>query len=722
MKKLSCSVKSLFAMMVICSFGRAQNPQWLNYTNGDQVNVIVEEGNYIWAGTAGGLVKLNKTTGIPTFFNKANSGLPGNHVRSMVIDENGVKWIGTDWGLARFDGTNWTAYNTTNSDLPYDCVESTAIDGKGDKWIFTHGDLWWGQAELCKFDGTNWTKISVPQSIHVSMINFVVATNKDGNINLWIGSSSGLARVDDTGWTIYNTSNSGLPDNSVTSITSDANGIIWIATPSGLAVFDGTTWTTYTTLNSGLPSDNVRSIAMDGIGNKWIGTFGGGLSVFDGAVWKTYNSSNSGLPDDRVYLVTIDGQDNKWIIPYAFGMTRFDGGNWTTYNTSNSALPDNFVTAIAFNNKDNAWISTNSALLQFDGKHWLKYDDEGEVPSMANANDGSMWIASSRSGFGKFDGTSWTSFDITDAGLSTDVLITCIAMDKNGDVWVGANGALVQLHETKLTVYQYGANIQAIAIDGKGNKWIGTADRGLVAYDGSTWMTFHDWDSELPDNCIYSLAIDNNGDKWIGTEHGLAQFDDLHWTIYDTSNSNIPGNFVSHIAIDEQGNKWIVTEGGLTMFDGITWNTCSDTNSGLPHAGISALAIDAKGNKWIGTDGSGVAIYNENGIVTGIENQNMKNEKFKMNNFVLNQNFPNPFNPETEITYQLPMIQHVSFTIYDILGRRIRTLVNERKEAGNYSVYWDGRDESGILVPSGVYLCRIQTEKFCETGKAILCR
>ena len=117
MKKLLYSLISIW--FCLGSTVLSQNPEWINYTNGHEVNSVVIDGDNIWAGTNGGLVKLNKTTGEITFYNKANSGLPDNDVRSLAIDGSGNKWIGTyDGGLAKFDGKNWTVYNTSNSGLP----------------------------------------------------------------------------------------------------------------------------------------------------------------------------------------------------------------------------------------------------------------------------------------------------------------------------------------------------------------------------------------------------------------------------------------------------------------------------------------------------------------------------------------------------------------------------------------------------------------------------
>jgi len=108
----------LFIVLASSMLCYAENPQWLNFTNGNHITAIAEEGNTMWVGTGGGLVNIDKTTGDPTFYNRANSGLPSNLVYSVAIDGSGNKWIGTRYGLAKFDGTNWTVYNTTNSGLP----------------------------------------------------------------------------------------------------------------------------------------------------------------------------------------------------------------------------------------------------------------------------------------------------------------------------------------------------------------------------------------------------------------------------------------------------------------------------------------------------------------------------------------------------------------------------------------------------------------------------
>ena len=90
-------------------------------------------------------------------------------------------------------------------------------------------------------------------------------------------------------------------------------------------------------------------------------------------------------------------------------------------------------------------------------------------------------------------------------------------------------------------------------------------------------------------------------------------------------------------------------------------------------------------------------------------------------NFELSQNFPNPFNPSTVINYSLPKTSEVSLIVYDILGNEIRTLVNEaKKNSGSYSVMWDGTNDAGMKVSSGVYYYKIKTGNFVQVRKMLL--
>ena len=88
--------------------------------------------------------------------------------------------------------------------------------------------------------------------------------------------------------------------------------------------------------------------------------------------------------------------------------------------------------------------------------------------------------------------------------------------------------------------------------------------------------------------------------------------------------------------------------------------------------------------------------------------------------FALEQNYPNPFNPTTLIQYQLQAVSDVELTIYNQLGQEVRTLVKELQPSGAYWVEWNGQDNSGKPVVSGVYLYRLTAGRFVETRKLTL--
>ena len=88
--------------------------------------------------------------------------------------------------------------------------------------------------------------------------------------------------------------------------------------------------------------------------------------------------------------------------------------------------------------------------------------------------------------------------------------------------------------------------------------------------------------------------------------------------------------------------------------------------------------------------------------------------------FTLHQNYPNPFNPTTQIQYELPESKFVSIDIYDVMGRKIKSLVNSVQDAGYRSVYWDATNSLGQSVSAGMYIYTIIAGDFVQTKKMVL--
>jgi flagellar hook assembly protein FlgD len=86
----------------------------------------------------------------------------------------------------------------------------------------------------------------------------------------------------------------------------------------------------------------------------------------------------------------------------------------------------------------------------------------------------------------------------------------------------------------------------------------------------------------------------------------------------------------------------------------------------------------------------------------------------------LDQNYPNPFNPLTTVMYALKKEAKVSITIYNLLGQKVKTLMNSEQEAGYKSIAWNGTNDDGAKVCSGVYFCRMNADEYVSTKKLLL--
>ena len=165
-------------------------------------------------------------------------------------------------------------------------------------------------------------------------------------------------------------------------------------------------------------------------------------------------------------------------------------------------------------------------------------------------------------------------------------------------------------------------------------------------------------------------------------------------------------------------------EGGWPLLNSLP-APADDDHDGMPNEWELAHNLnpnDPEDRNNIGQDGyTQLEVYLNNltgEIVTQINNLVASHPK----EFLLNQNYPNPFNPSTTISFFLPKSDYVQILIYDQLGRLVRNLVDENKGIGNQSVIWNGRNDTGDPVTSGIYFYRIQSGDFTQVNKMILMR
>jgi hypothetical protein len=292
-----------------------------------------------------------------TNYSSSNSPLPFNTVRCIAI-QNQFKWFGTDDGLARFDGVNWSVYTTENSPLLDDDIRAVCVENDTIVWIGTV------QGGLYSFDGLNWEN--------------------------------------------YNPTNSGLPDYLVRGIAIDTQNNIWCATSEGIAMFDHVNWYTWDVLSHNLLTNNITSIAIGQQNEKFIGTINGGLNYFSSDNQLTILSIvQSGLPDNSALGIVVDATNHPWFATPAQGLV-YDqgfGGPWLRFNMSNSPLPTNGINAIAIDENQSIFMGTDSyGVLIKNGDNWLQYSTENtdlpenHILSIATESTTVKWLGTYNSG------------------------------------------------------------------------------------------------------------------------------------------------------------------------------------------------------------------------------------------------------------------------------------------------------------------------------------
>ncbi|MFB0534822.1 MAG: two-component regulator propeller domain-containing protein [Anaerolineae bacterium] len=653
---------------------------WTNYTSGNEVLALAAGEGYVWAGTRGGAVRWNTADGSYTKYTR-DDGLADNEVSAVAVNQAGVAWFMTPAGVSRYDGTQWVAYSSLEEaiEADYAAILST-ISGQG-LWVVQPPDkVWLASGPVKVYDGQRWTTYAAAHGLPGDD-HRVTTVGPDGRV--WIGTwSYGLSFFDGQTWTTHDYSNTGyqgptslvgLAGNAISAVAVDAAGTVWVGAQmdrmaqfGGLSRFDGQEWVIYPDLLSvgtgPVQHPAIHAIVPDDVGGVWLDTKHG-LSHFDGANWSHF-AEEQGLPSHEVNALVMDAAGQLWAGTER-GLARFNGVSWQAFLT-NDGPAANEVRAVAVDKVGRVWFGTRKGLSVFDStgpalseaERWRTYTQADglaadAISALAVDDAGRVWAGTSwwamahypepsGAGVSVFDGTGpalsevegWRTYTQAD-GLASD-LITAIAVDKAGRVWVGseetglAGGPGVSVFDgtgpalsgaegwriyTTADGLAYDST-SAIAVDAAGNVWLGAhslfygGGEGVSVFDGTSFRRYAVGDG-LASNEVTAVATDGAGNVWVGTkENGISRYDGQTWTTR-TAADGLASNKVTAIAADGAGNVWVGTkDSGVSVFDGAGpvlsgvegWRTYT-TKDGLVDNRIKAIAVDAEGSLWLGTQG-----------------------------------------------------------------------------------------------------------------------
>ncbi len=274
----------------------------------------------LWIGTENGLTALKNGNW------DIVDTLQGYQIRAIAFDTAGHAWVGTFLnGFWVQTDTSWINYTTTNSTLPDDFVRTISFCPNGNAWVGTVGgavEISNGIWKVYRETNTNW------------FVEHITSSYCGPDNIVWLGGlNSGLMRQQDTTWTIYRHSNSGLPDNTVLDIKRNNNGDYLLAMPaSGAAAFDGNLgWVYYNTLTSNNPSNSINHIAIGNNGYLYFASADKGLVVYEGGLnWfniSTLNIPDAGgnfLPSDQLLQLANDPSGAIWASAANEGLLRIE--------------------------------------------------------------------------------------------------------------------------------------------------------------------------------------------------------------------------------------------------------------------------------------------------------------------------------------------------------------------------------------------------------------
>jgi ligand-binding sensor domain-containing protein len=460
-------------------------------------------------------------------------------------------------------------------------------------------------------------------------------------------------------------------------------------------------------------------------------------------VAELYQTINPGCIE--LFLKDFQSMKQLIFIHFILAAASLFAGDFENFDASNSGLSDNVVNAIVIDANGNKWFGTENGLSAFDGVNWITYKSDENQQTLADndINDlafelGSfgpeLWLATSNGasvlGIEAIDAVTKATPYRTDNTDLIDNIVTAVAVDTaRGERWFGTPKGVSRFSSSGWQNFSTDTNsplawndVTAIGVDAdSGWKYICTQN-GVEEMNGVARLRSTPGDvdavtapspynvewSKLNSRNINAVFVEAHGAQWFGTDAGLAYHDTTEtkkkWNVF-TENEGLANNKVNALFKSDNGIVWIGTEGGLDRLDyqlgenGIeSYKFLNFTTAqGLVDNHVNDIAQDLDGTLWIATN-NGVSHF------SGKTNIANKTDDLAAKSFGLVDNYPNPFNPTTSITYNLESGAHVELYIINMRGKRIRTLVSTNQTGGVHETTWDGRFSNGQKASTGIYI------------------
>jgi ligand-binding sensor domain-containing protein/signal transduction histidine kinase len=525
---------------------------------------------------------------------KSRDGFPKSEISSIAQTHDGYLWLGTEFGLFRFDGVNPIQWRPPkDQELPSNFIFNLLVARDGTLWIGTaKGVASWKDGKLTQYpdlagryifkiledrEGTVWVSGgAVPAGKLCAIRNSgVQCFGDDGSLgravfnlyedskgNLWVGVKDGLWRWKPGSPAFF--SLPGEPDG-IQCFGEDADGTLLVGWNGGIHRFvDGKT-EAYT-IPGRAGQVRARRMLRDRDGSLWIGTFNEGLLHVHQGRTDAFGFSH-GLSGESGNTLFEDREGNMWVATGS-GLDRFRDFAVAAFSV-NRGLSSPRIQSVLADRDGSIWIATRNSLNRWRGGQAVVVaanlpNGKSLVPnSLFQDNTGRVWV-SSPFGFGYLDDERFVSVSTVPGA------VTAMAQDTAGDVWIAnEHVALFQIRggnvvqQVPWSSFGRSDHVSAMSADTlQGGLWLGFFLGGVVYYgDGQVRKSYTTADG-LTGGRVNDVRLDPDGTLWIATEGGVSRLKNGRFATLTTRNG-LPCEGVHWMQEDNARSVWLYTPCGL---------------------------------------------------------------------------------------------------------------------------------------------------------------
>ncbi len=516
-------------------------------------------------------------------------GMPQSEVNTIVQDDFGYLWFGTNHGVARFDGSRFSTF-TEYDGLAASTVVVSLRDARGRLW-FGHAD-----GALTIFPRTAGTP---PRVVRVPGAGVVFGITQASDGSIVLVTTTGVFALDAEGGSPAKLE---VPERPIAVTTSRSR--TWLVAGEGVyeVVAGRGPGAARVLARNKLPGSKLISVLVDRSGWVWAGTTKGEI-----AAWRA--ASDGSLAGPEILLDSHDGMPESAVLALADDLW---GRIWAGTGGAGVAR----ITPHLSHGR--------SEVRRFDTRHGLGFDF---VQAILPDSEGNVWFATYGGGASRYLGGRFET--VLESGTPTETSVWAITGTPDGSLWFGTEAGLVRqqgevLVDDERVFKRYGVDdglpgphVLDIAPDPDGGLWLAT-DGGLCRFDPpSESVACLDKDA-LPTEYFSSIVRDAKGRLWVGHGEGLSRVTprrvpkrgrieaSIEAMELPRSGDAAPAVYVVHQ--DRRGRIWVGAAGiGLARFDGdaLAPDVVFGESAGLRHLGVSDICEDESGTLWVGADDGG---------------------------------------------------------------------------------------------------------------------